>query len=69
MSTHKTTCCICYADCYCCNDTHILGLTKEGCEESPYPIEFCSLACFMELKRRWDERFKIAKEREPQLFA
>jgi len=55
MSTHTTTCVICGAKCYCCNDAHALGCGGDhgegGCNNPPY-IEFCSLAHALELQRR-----------------
>ena len=55
MPTHKTSCVVCAKDCFCCDDTHALGIGGKsgegGCLNPPY-IEFCSLACAEELQRR-----------------
>jgi hypothetical protein len=54
MPTHEQKCVVCEDPTYCCNDTLALGCGGSGsggCHEGPF-IEFCSLACALELQRR-----------------
>ena len=74
MSTHCSPCTICGRQTACCNDTHALGIEIYGhagsCENSIIPIgEFCSIECFMEIRKRLDERLEIVKQDFPELIA
>ena len=65
MSTHLAFCLWCGAETACCNDEHVLGL-KDGCgDDTPIPLEFCSLDCFLETKVRLVQREQIARELHP----
>ena len=60
MSTHCVPCLVCGNEVGCCQSEHTLGLGGKhgegGCENPPH-LEFCSIGCFLELKRRIDETF------------
>ena len=54
MPTHEQKCVVCEEPTYCYNDAHALGCGGNGsggCHCPPF-IEFCSLDCALELKRR-----------------
>jgi hypothetical protein len=74
MSTHYSPCLMCGRETACCNDEHCLGIEIYNhpghCLHSKVSIgEFCSLDCFMELNRKWDERYRIAQMLRPEWFS
>jgi len=68
MSTHRGLCVVCGTGTLCSSDTHVLG-AGGGCYDPAPPIEFCSLACFKELRERLEKRMQVAKEEYPEWFA
>lgn len=62
MSTHYSDCVVCGAQTSCAEDEHVLGCGDGGCYGDGPRIEFCSVACFLELRRRMNDREQVARE-------
>jgi hypothetical protein len=71
MPTHTGKCVVCHHRTFCCSDEHVLGSGRKSCNFDPEDdlrIEFCSLECFMELRKSMEDRLLIAKELYPEWF-
>ncbi len=69
MSSHRSLCVICGTETWCHDDTHVLGFGGCGDEDA---MDFCSVACFMTLRQRWDARVRVVRshpEGWPQVAA
>jgi len=66
MSTHETKCVACGKSCYCCDESHALGV-GDGCSD-PLPNNFCSVKCFCDFFIGMTERVDQILDNLPGWF-